>query len=459
MREIEEQFKNETDLKIQLTNAENERYKKEQDKIRLEDKQKTIDLEEEKAILTIELMEKYGKQSEKTEKQKQIAILNVKLEAAERSLKLLTDSGKDENDVEVMRAKKLVKDMRKAVADETKNGEYQFDWIEFLGIGDGGKLDKDKFRKAVNESMKVLQNFTQFMIDNYSQQIEAKQEQIDQTQSEIDDLESRLEKEKELKEQGFANDVELIQAELDAKKEQKAEQIRQEQELLDKKKQMQKVQLALDTVSQLSGLITASVDIFKGFATIPIVGIPLAIAMIGLMFGTFAASKIKAAQMINQQSAASYGDGGEIDGNPHSMGGVKYYSKDGKNVRELEGGEYVTKKTSYSKYKALVQAINNDDFSGLNIQEIAAMGLFQKMGVTYIPDSIVDAVDETKEFKTYSSSQNAGFTGSTGSNKHLESIDKNVTYLTNKKKEEVEVYEDETFIYRKRGTRITRKRK
>ena len=141
----------------------------------------------------------------------------------------------------------------------------------------------------INESMKVLSDFTSFMIDNYNQQIDAKQKQIDQTQNEIDDLEGRLEKEKELKEQGFANDVELIQAELDAKKEQKAEQIRQEQELLDKKKQMQKVQLALDTVTQLSGLITSAVNIYEGFSSIPIVGIPLAIAMIGLMFGTLSA--------------------------------------------------------------------------------------------------------------------------------------------------------------------------
>lgn len=451
LREIEEQYKNEGDLKIELLKAEDERYKREQEKIRIDDKQKTINLEEEKAILVIELMEKYGNQSVKTEKQKQLAILQVKLEAAEKSLKLLTDSGKTENDVEVLKAKKLVKDMKDAIKSEAESGN-KFDMMEFLGIG--GNWDdkkKENFKKAVNESMKVLGDFTSFMIDNYNQQIDAKQKQIDQTQSEIDDLESRLDKEKELKEQGFANDVDLIQQELDAKKEQKAEQIRQEQELLDKKKQMQKVQLALDTVSQLSGLITASVDIYKGFATIPIVGIPLAIAMIGLMFGTFAASKIKAAQMINQQSAASYGDGGEIDGNPHSMGGVKYYSKDGKNVRELEGGEYVTKKTSYAKYKALVQAINNDDFSGLNIQEIAAMGLFQKMGVTYIPDSIVDAVDDTRAIRS--------FGGGETPTDHLKNIDDNVEFIANSKKDEVSFVETESHTIRKRGTRTTLTRK
>lgn len=451
LREIEEQYKNETDLKIQLTNAENERFKKEQEKIRLDDKQKTIDLEEEKAILSIELMEKYGKQSEKTEKQKQLAILQVKLEAAEKSLKLLTDSGKTENDVEVLKAKKLVKDIKDAIQSEAESG-YKFDFMEFLGIGENwDDKKKAQFKQAVNESMKVLGDFTSFMIDNYEQQMDAKQEQIDQTQGEIDDLESRLDKEKELKEQGFANDVELIQAELDAKKEQQAEQIRQQQELLDKKKQMQKIQLALDTVSQLSGLITASVNIYEGFSSIPIVGIPLAIAMIGLMFGTFAASKIKAAQMINQQTVSSYGEGGEIDGNPHSMGGVKYYSQSGKNVKELEGGEYVTKKSSYAKYKALVQAINKDDFSGLNIQEIAAMGLFQKLGVSYIPDTINDAVDDSRQLRS--------FGGGETPTDHLKNIDDNVEFLANAKKDEVAITETETHLIRKRGTRTTLTRK
>lgn len=290
------------------------------------------------------------------------------------------------------------------------------------------------------------------MIDQYDQQIDKKKEQIEQTQSEIEDLESRLEEEKQLKEDGFANDVELIQAQLDAKKAEKDEQIRQEQELLDKKKQMQKVQLALDTVTQLSGLITSAVNIYEGFSSIPIVGIPLAIAMIGLMFGTFAAQKIKAAQAINQQTVSSYGGGGEIDGNPHSSGGVKYYSQDGNTVKELEGGEFVTNKFSYKKYQKLVAAINKDDFSGLSISEIAAMGIFQKMGVSFIPDAMYDAVDDTRQIRTVSVS------GGGGSNGDLKSINKNVEFLANAKKEEIPV-EDDNFYYRRRGTRITKTRK
>ena len=145
---------------------------------------------------------------------------------------------------------------------------------------------------------------------------------------------------------------------------------------------MQKVQLALDTVTQLSGLITASVNIFEGFSTIPIVGIPLATAMIGLMFGTFVASKAKAAQAINQQTV-QHGEGGEISGRTHGQGGEKYYNADGTKVKELEDGEFVVKRIQYGKFGKLVRAINDDDFSGLSINDYAIAEMFRQMGFDF----------------------------------------------------------------------------
>src|SRR5690606_5919359 len=137
-----------------------------------------------------------------------------------------------------------------------------------------------------------------------------------------------------------------IEAEIAEKQRQKDEEVRQQQELLEKKKQMQKAQIAMDSVTQLSGLITSAVNIFQGFSTIPIVGIPLAIAMIGLMMGTFVASKVKAVQAVNAQK---FRHGGEIGGPRHESGGVKYYSEDGKNI-ELEGGEFVVQREKRKKY-------------------------------------------------------------------------------------------------------------
>ena len=381
---IEEKYKSEGELKAKLLEAsEKNRLQKEKE---IKDKYAKQGLkdDEEKAILSIELASTYAKKSEKTERQKQIALLNVKLEYAKKALEALIASGADENSLEVLRAKKLVQDTQNAVNDAVaKNGNRDFDFMEFLGIGEGmSDEDNKKLRKAINESMKVLADFTSFMIDNYQEQMDKKAEQIDQTQSEIDDLEEKLDEEKSLREQGLANNVEVIEAEIEEKKRQKEEQIKQEEELLEKKKSMQKIQLAMDTVQQLSGLITASVNIFEGFSTIPIVGIPLAIAMIGTMFGTFIATKAKAAQSINQQTV-QYGEGGEIVGRSHQGGGEKYYSADGKHVKELEDGEFVVKKRQYGKFGKLVRAINEDDFSGLSINDYAIAEMFRQMGFDY----------------------------------------------------------------------------
>lgn len=445
---IEEKYKSEGELKAKLLEAsEKNRLQKEKE---IKDKyaKQGLKEDEEKAILSIELASTYAKKSEQTERQKQIALLNVKLEYAKKALEVLIASGTDENSLEVLRAKKLVQDTQNAVNDAvSKNGNRDFDFMEFLGIGEGlSDEENQKLRKAIGESMKVLSDFTSFMIDNYQEQIDKKQEQIDQTQSEIDDLEEKLDEEKSLREQGFANNVEVIEAEIEEKKRQKEEQIKQEEELLEKKKQMQKIQLALDTVQQLSGLITASVNIFEGFSTIPIVGIPLAIAMIGTMFGAFIATKAKAAQSINQQTV-QYAEGGEIVGRSHQGGGEKYYSADGKHVKELEDGEFVVKKRQYGKFGKLVRAINEDDFSGLSINDYAIAEMFRQMGFDY-DMGVGEARNLQLALMQIGYSQNES--------RHLSEISEGIAYLVEADKNTPKSWFDGVFDCVKIGNKVVK---
>ena len=50
-----------------------------------------------------------------------------------------------------------------------------------------------------------------FVVDQYQRQIDKKQEVIDQYNAEIDDLEGQLDKEKELRDNGLANNVDTLQ--------------------------------------------------------------------------------------------------------------------------------------------------------------------------------------------------------------------------------------------------------
>ena len=119
-----------------------------------------------------------------------------------------------------------------------------------------------------------------------------------------------------------------------------------------------------------------------------------AVAAIAAMFGAFAAAKIKAFQAIND--GVKYKEGGEVGfGGSHEAGGSKFYAEDGSGF-EAEKGEYITKKSSYRKYRKFVEAFNKDDFSGLSFNDFEAVGLFEKLGVSLQNENIFDAVNEAK---------------------------------------------------------------
>ena len=447
---IQEKYSKNLTSQVNLIAAVRQATAQKEKELLTKNNKEKLSLEEKSALAAVELASTYAKKTEESERQKQIALLRIKLKYAKKYLDSIVDDGTNETKALKLEAQKAVNEAQNAVDEEIKkNKNRDFDWLDFLGIGEGlSAKDRDKLRGAINESMKILQDFTQFMIDNYQQQMDAKAKQIEQTQSEIDELEGKLDKEKDLREQGLANNVEVIEAEIAEKQRQKDEQIRQEEELLEKKKNMQKVQLALDTVTQLSGLITASVKIYDGFATIPIVGIPLAIAMIGLMFSTFVASKAKAAQAINQQTI-QYGEGGEISGKKHSQGGEKYYNADGTKVKELEDGEFVVKARQYSKFKGLVNAINDNNFSGLSINDYAIAEMFSQMGFD------IDAgIGEARNLQIALMSM--GY--SAKESKHLAEISEGINALVESDRNTPKSWSDGVYNYLKKGNKITKTR-
>ena len=141
--------------------------------------------------------------------------------------------------------------------------------------------------------------------------------------AEIDDLEGQLDKEKELRDNGLANNVDTLQKEIEAKKAARDEEIKQQEELQEKQAAIRKAQMLAETAFQLVGMITSSVNIFEHATEMfgPF-GVPIAIASIAAMFGAFAVAKVKAMQAVNDTN--KFADGGEIDGASHTDGGVKY---------------------------------------------------------------------------------------------------------------------------------------
>lgn len=457
-KQIELQYKDELVLRNLLLDSLTKQNGIKQKEIKVKGAQDSLAIEEENAVIGIELMSKYSVVTVKTEEAKQQEILRVQLEYAHKRLALIEDDGTKETGLKINKAKKEVSDLEKALGVSVKTTGKKTDIFDLMGITGLDDSDKDLIGEFASKSLQSLSEITSVIGDLYQKQIDKKQEVIDQYDQELDDLEGRLDKEKELRENGFANNVELLESEIAAKKLAKEEEIRQQEELQKKQQALQKAQLVVDTAVQASNLIVAATSIFKTFATIPFgLGIPLAIATVGLMTGAFVAGKVKAFQAVND-GGQKFGEGGEIDGAAHSQGGVKYRSMDSKaGVVELEGGEYVIKKAAYRKHPELTRALNSDRITDMSDAAMAAF--LNSLGISMANDAPSQSMATVSERDALQVNNVLNVASAGVSSGDLKGIQENVGYLAKARMESGERWEDSKFYYHKLGNKLTKSKK
>ena len=222
---------------------------------------------------------------------------------------------------------------------------------EVLGIG----LNSDQ-QSAFNTAIDTTISSISGVIDALVQEADAA---INAANARVDAAQRALDAEIEARDNGYANNVLQAQKELELEKQ-------QQQKAIQEKQKAQKAQLAIDTITQASSLVTASANIWSAFGAMPW----LAIATLATMWGSFAAAKIKAVQVANKTE--QYGDGTVelLQGGSHASGhdidlGVK---ADGTR-RRTEGGEYfaVINKRNSRRYGAIIpdviNAFNDGTFS------------------------------------------------------------------------------------------------
>ena len=318
-----------------------------------------IDLQAQAQENLVKIFESSGAKKEavdayRLESEKEIARQRLESELKlQEGLLLITSAG---DAAQVALIKNKIAEIRLALQGldipGAKEGEKKslFDLLGLESLTDG---DTDKVTKGLRE---IADNIKSILNDITAAQVEQAEREISIAEEKVDAAQKFYDEQKALSEQGFANDLDLAQRQLEAAK-------AAEQRAIEQKKAALKQQQQIDTAQQIVGLVTASANIFKDFSTIPFVGVPLAIAMIATMFGAFIAAKSRAAQ------AAKFKHGGEgrVDGNSiivgasHDTGGVGI---------EAEGGEYfgtdgkrfgIVNKRMTAKHFDLLQAINNDD--------------------------------------------------------------------------------------------------
>lgn len=236
---------------------------------------------------------------------------------------------------------KIDQEIEKSKGDERGNDIYGL-----FGLN----LDDDQ-KEAISTSVS-------FAIEQLNDFLDAKVQAADAAVSaadkEVDASQRRLDAELEARANGYANNVAMAQKELDVAKKNQEKALKEQQKA-------QKAQAAIQTIQQIGNLVTASALIWSQL------GFPFAIPAIAIMWGSFAAAKIKAAQLSKSANAGgseSYGDGTVelLAGGSHQSGDdVDLGTKPDGTRRRAEGGEFfaVINKRNSRRFRRIIPDVIN----------------------------------------------------------------------------------------------------
>lgn len=280
---------------------------------------------------------------------------------------------------------KIDQEIEKSKGDERGNDIYGL-----FGLN----LDDDQ-KEAISTSVS-------FAIEQLNSFLDAKVQAADAAVSaadkEVDASQRRLDAELEARANGYANNVAMAQKELDMAKKNQEKALKEQQKA-------QKAQAAIQTIQQIGNLVTASALIWSQL------GFPFAIPAIAVMWGSFAASKIKAAQLAKQSNAGqgteSYGDGTVelLAGGSHQSGDdVDLGTKPDGTRRRAEGGEFfaVINKRNSRRFRRLIpdviNSLNRGTFPQKYLNAYNTDGVNVTVQQNNAPD-LRDLKDDVREIK------------------------------------------------------------
>ena len=293
-----------------------------------------------------------------TEREKTVLRLQAEKERWEKVLALMNQYGGVVSDADVA----IVKNAITATNNEIEKAKQPRDLWDAMGIN----LDDDK-KQAISESVSFALEQMSSILDA---EIEMAQQAVDAANERVTAAQSALDAEMQAKANGLAYSQTEAEKRLEMEKQNQAKAIAEQ-----KKAQKQKAQI--ETLQQISSLVTASAAIW-GALVLPWLAIPA----IAIMWATFGAAKIKASQLAKSSGTEQYGDGTYefIDGGSHQSGNdvpLGINPRTGKE-RRVEGGEMfaVVNKSGVRKYRSelptIINSLNRGEFDRTYIRQAFA---------------------------------------------------------------------------------------
>lgn len=289
-----------------------------------------------------------------SEAQKTQFRLQAEKERLQKVLELNQQAANKLSDVEVQTIQNTIKKIDQEI-EQSKGEERGTDIYGLFGLN----LDDDQ-KEAINTSMQyaldALNTFT-------AARVAAADAAVEQADKEVSAAQSALDAELEARANGYANNVVQAQKELDLAKKNQEKALKEQQKA-------QKQQAAIQTLQQIGNMVTATALIWSQL------GFPFAIPAIAVMWASFAASKIKAAQLAKQTGETggteTYGDGTVelLEGGSHQSGNdIDLGTKPDGTRRRAEGGEFfaVINKRSSRRFRKIIpdviNSLNNGTFA------------------------------------------------------------------------------------------------
>lgn len=276
--------------------------------------------------------------------------LQAEKERLQKVLELNQQAANKLSDLEIQTIQNTIKKIDQEI-EQSKGEERGTDIYGLFGLN----LDDDQ-KDAINTSMQfamdALNTFT-------AARIAAADAAVEQADKEVSAAQSALDAELEARANGYANNVVQAQKELDLAKKNQEKALKEQQKA-------QKQQAAIQTLQQIGNMVTASALIWSQL------GFPLAIPALAVMWASFAASKIKAAQLAKQTGSETYGDGTVelLKGGSHQSGNdIDLGTKPDGTRRRAEGGEFfaVINKRSSRRFRKIIpdviNSLNNGTFA------------------------------------------------------------------------------------------------
>lgn len=215
----------------------------------------------------------------------------------------------------------------------------------------GLDISQEELDKAV-DATKVVADAVQGYLNDALNSVIASEQKL------IDKLDARISKQQEVvaKEQEAANRGSVNNLAIETNKLNKLNEAREK--ALEKQKKIKNAQLAIDTATQLSSLVTAAAQVFQAYSGIP-GGTAISAALIAVMFAAFAGAKVAAFAAANTDEG--FREGGYTgDGDPSEVStrlgnrGYKYHKK-----------EFVMNEELTATHRELFEAFHAGDKPGI----------------------------------------------------------------------------------------------